>query len=61
MTVKSLDSGGLAKGYFVNGYFEFQCARAMRNLQRIGRSPVYFRGVQPSPSLSLSWWGLLGT
>ena len=54
--------GRLADRYFVNGYFEFQCAREMHICQRTGRSPVFARGVQPFPSISLSLsGGLLGT
>ena len=49
------DNGRLANGYFVNGYFEFQFGREMHIFSRIGRLPVFARGVQPFPSLSLPW------
>ena len=47
--------GGLANGYFVNGYFEFPCASETHMLQGIGRSPVFPEGSSLSPPfLSLS-------
>ena len=53
--------GGLAKGYFVNGYFEFQCARETHIFQRTGRSLILPEGSSLfPPSLSLSG-GLLET
>ena len=56
---KSQELGRLANGDYVNGGFEFQCAQEMHSFQRIGRSPVFVRAVQPFFSLSLPWWGLL--
>ena len=48
---------GLQTGYFVNAYFEFQCTEEKHNFQRVGRSPVFVRGVQPFSCTSLPlWW-----
>ena len=51
------ETGGLANGYFVNRYFEFQFAREKQIFHRIGRSHVFARGVLPFSSLSLHYRG----
>ena len=53
--------GRLANGYFINGYFEFQCAEETHNFQRIGMSPVLSEGSSLFPLLLFLSGGPLGT